>query len=101
MRVSGEGSEEVADGMSVHAGDVARVRDRQGVGRFVSPRLRQIVAAAETAARDGLLPAGSERPGGNDPERLEAALSELLEGLPGSFYPVYNAERERWELGIR
>lgn len=101
MRLSGEGSEEVADGMSALEGDAGRDREREDLGRFVSPRLRQILAAAETATRDELLATGSERLRRNDPERLEAVLSELLEDLPGSFYPVYNADRERWELGIR
>lgn len=101
MRLSGEGSEEVADGISAHEGDAGRDWDREDMGRFVWPRLRQILAAAEAATRDELLATGSERRQRNDPERLKAVHSELLESLPGSFYPVYNAERELWQLGIR
>lgn len=101
MRVFGEGSDEVADSMSAHGGAAGRDRDREDLGRFVSPRLRQILAAADTAARDELLATGSEAWGPDGPERLEAVLTELLEGLPGSFYPVYNSDQQRWELGIR
>lgn len=110
MGVSREGSEGLAGArgahgevMSVHEGEAGRDRGREdlGVERFVSPRLRQVLAAAEPGAREELLATGAERLRRNGPDGLEAVLSELLEALPGSFYPVYNSERRRWELGIR
>ena len=101
MRGSGRGSERVAGGRSAHEAARGYRRDREEVERLVSPRLRRVLAAAEAGALDELLAryAGRRRRNGGD--SLEAALTELLEDLPGSFYPVYNAERGRWELGIR
>lgn len=86
--------------MSAPGAEAGRTPGREDVGRFVSPLLRQVLAAADSAARDELLGAGAGRLRWSGAESLEAVLTELLEDVPGSFYPVYNAERERWELGI-
>lgn len=90
----------MADGTSTHERAVGPDRDSEDVWRFLSPRLRRMVGGGDPSVRDERWGTGPDPFDRGDPEAVKKLLAKRLAELPGSFSPVYNGERQRWEVRI-